>query len=54
MDRRDSDKKQLKRLQLRREVIRVLADDSLSRVAGGIVCGGDPPTAHCSPCVPSK
>jgi hypothetical protein len=57
MGKRDNDRKSIKRLQLRREIIRVLADDSLTRVGGGMVCtgsGGDVPTEHCSPCVPSK
>lgn len=36
MGKRDSEKKQTARLQLRREVIRVLADDSLKQVIGGL------------------
>ena len=35
MGNRDRGKKDVKRLQLRREVIRILAGDSLSRVQGG-------------------
>jgi len=38
-------KKQVKRLQLRREVIRVLASDSLARVVGGFGC--DPTGGPC-------
>jgi hypothetical protein len=48
MGKRDRDKKDVKRLQLRREVIRLLAEDSLSKVVGGL---GD----SCqSACYPSK
>jgi hypothetical protein len=57
MDKRERGKKTLKRLELRREVIRVLADDTLSRVAGGLLLSatcGEGPTDACSPCVPSK
>ena len=48
--------KALKRLQLRREVIRHLADDTLARVAGGLQHSGccESPTEGCSPCMPSK
>jgi hypothetical protein len=35
MGKRERAKKQIKRLELRREVIRVLSSDNLSRVAGG-------------------
>jgi hypothetical protein len=38
MGKRERAKKQVKRLQLRREVIRVLGGDSLARVAGGYPC----------------
>lgn len=52
MGKRDkNDKKSVKRLQLRREVIRVLASDSLARVHGGALgCG---PTGGNSLCNPS-
>ena len=36
MGKHEREKKQVNRLQLRREAIRVLASDSLARVAGGI------------------
>jgi hypothetical protein len=51
MGKRDNDKKTTRRLQLRREVILVLADDCLARVAGGRsgTC-----TDQCSPCMPSQ
>ena len=51
MGKRDNDKKATRRLQLRREVIRVLADDWLIRVGGGMPAEK---TDCCSPCVPSK
>lgn len=51
MGKRDNDKKATRRLQLRREVIRVLADDWLVQVGGGIL---PDKTDCCSPCVPSK
>jgi hypothetical protein len=49
-------KKQIKRLQLRREVIRVLASDNLAQVAGGRACedtGGGPCEDTGSPCATS-
>ena len=51
MGKRENDKKPTRRLQLRREVILVLADDALQRVVGGRsgTC-----TVECSPCLPSK
>jgi hypothetical protein len=39
-------RKQINRLQLRREVIRVLSSDNLARVAGGYPCG-DTDTGPC-------
>jgi hypothetical protein len=48
MGKRDRDKKDVKRLQLRREVIRVLAEASLATVVGGQGAGTQ------SPCCPSK
>jgi hypothetical protein len=50
MGKRDSDKKATRRLQLRREVIRVLADESLAKVQGGWRDDG----SSRSPCMPSK
>ena len=47
MGRRDREKKDVKRLQLRREVIRLLAEDSLSQVVGGQ--GGAPAPSGCYP-----
>jgi hypothetical protein len=38
MGKHERAKKQVKRLQLRREIIRVLGGDSLARVAGGYPC----------------
>ena len=35
MGKRDGEKRDVRRLQLRREVIRLLADDSLRQVVGG-------------------
>ncbi len=60
MGKREPAKKDVKRLQLRREVIRILAGDSLAQVRGG--WGGSPtrnndPTqcgASDSLCLPSK
>jgi hypothetical protein len=40
MGKRDRAKKDVKRLQLRREVIRILAGDSLKQVQGGWGTGG--------------
>lgn len=56
MGKRDGDKKELKRLQLRREVIRVLASDSLAQVAGGVSagCWTDDGGGTRSLCQPSK
>jgi hypothetical protein len=59
MGKRDREKKDVKRLRLRREVIRVLASDSLLRVYGGMACtttkaGGSDNTDTGSVCVPSK
>lgn len=44
--------KEIKRLQLRREVIRVLASDALAKVHGG--WGGSDSEGSRSPCIPSK
>lgn len=52
MSKLDRESKQVRRLQLRREVIRVLADDSLARVHGGLsaTCGtGDSDYSYCMP-----
>jgi hypothetical protein len=46
MGKRDREKKDIKRLQLRREVIRVLAEDSLTKVFGG---GGESTQSACYP-----
>ena len=45
MGKHEREKKQVQRLQLRREVIRVLASDSLAQVAGGVGC--DPTGGPC-------
>lgn len=48
MGKRDREKKQMERLRLRREVIRLLADESLNKVVGGY-------GSSCqSACYPSK
>jgi hypothetical protein len=56
MGKRDREKKAVRRLQLRREVIRILADDTLARVGGGLNCTGskEGPDSNNSICVPSK
>jgi hypothetical protein len=57
MNKRGRQAKQVKRLELRREVIRILAGDSLARVHGGWGIGrGDLPacTASESLCNPSR
>ena len=46
MGKRDIEKKSVKRLQLRREIIRVLADDSLKQVVGGL---GESTQSACYP-----
>lgn len=51
MAKKERDSKRTQRLQLRREVIRILADDSLAKVGGGWG-GGD--TSCQSACYPSK
>ena len=48
MGKHDGEKRDVRRLQLRREVIRLLADDSLRQVVGGQ--GGSTQSA----CYPSK
>ena len=53
MGKRDCERKDVRRLQLRREVIRVLASDSLARVQGGWG-SSDGSEGSRSPCIPSK
>jgi hypothetical protein len=53
MKKRDQTAKQVKRLQLRREVIRVLAGDSLAQVRGGWPTGCVGPSDDGSLCNPS-
>lgn len=57
MTKRDREKKNVKRLQLRREAIRILASDSLARVGGGWggTCTQSQGMDSCnSLCMPSK
>jgi hypothetical protein len=53
MGKRDREKKDVKRLQLRREVIRVLAEDSLARIQGGWGTSEGSQGSR-SPCMPSN
>jgi hypothetical protein len=54
MGKRDREKRDVKRLQLRREVIRVLASDSLAKVQGGWGGSDSDSEGSRSPCIPSK
>ena len=49
MSKKDSTPSKVKRLQLRREVIRVLAADSLAQVRGGWGGGDDSCESLCAP-----
>jgi hypothetical protein len=54
MTKRDREKKDVRRLQLRREAIRILASDSLARVGGGWGGGSQGMDSCNSLCMPSK